>query len=91
MNSTTWHLTRAWKGKAPHFCEGFVTREEGEAALAQLAEKDALANRTGEMVNTLHSPTPYREELTPAGPQLVIPGCERQTTTKATAQLSLFA
>jgi len=33
----------------------------------------------------------YREELTPAGPQLVIPGCERQTTTTATAQLSLFA
>lgn len=33
----------------------------------------------------------YREELTPAGPQLVIPGCERQTTTKATTQLSLFA
>lgn len=37
------------------------------------------------------APAPYREELTPAGAQLVIPGCERQTTTKASAQLSLFA
>lgn len=37
-------------------------------------------------------PTPYREELTPAGPQLVIPGCDRVPVPgkPATAQLSLF-
>lgn len=32
----------------------------------------------------------YREELTPAGPQLVIPGCERQPAPE-NRQLSLFA
>lgn len=34
----------------------------------------------------------FREELTPAGVQLVIPGCEREAPTKGrhTAQLSLW-
>ena len=36
---------------------------------------------TGRMIcvrcGTLHDPKPYREELTEAGPQLVMPGCER--------------
>jgi hypothetical protein len=37
-------------------------------------------------------PTGYAEELTPAGPQLVIPGCERAEASAApTRQLSLFA
>lgn len=35
---------------------------------------------------------PYREELTPAGPQLVIPGCERVPIDAGKpAQLNLFA
>lgn len=35
---------------------------------------------------------PYAEELTPAGPQLVIPGCERAEAAPAPSrQLSLFA
>ena len=38
-------------------------------------------------------PAPYREELTPHGPQLVIPGCERAPTPdkRGATQLSLFA
>jgi hypothetical protein len=37
-------------------------------------------------------PAPYREELTAAGPQLVIPGCERRPPDNGKpAQLSLFA
>jgi len=37
-------------------------------------------------------PPQYREELTPAGPQLVIPGCERRPVQSGKpAQLDLFA
>jgi hypothetical protein len=36
-------------------------------------------------------PSPYAEELTPIGPQLVIPGCERKPApTGKPAQLNLF-
>jgi hypothetical protein len=37
-------------------------------------------------------PAPYREELTAAGPQFIIPGCERRPPDNGKpAQLSLFA
>ena len=37
-------------------------------------------------------PAQYAEELTPIGPQLVIPGCERREPTKpGDNQLNLFA
>lgn len=38
--------------------------------------------------NTM-DPVPYRSDLTPAGEQLVIPGCERNASPKA-KQLDLF-
>jgi hypothetical protein len=33
----------------------------------------------------------FAEELTPAGPQLVIPGCERVTDKREPRQMTLFA
>ena len=59
-------------------------REDGErktaAMLAQMRAEQEARNQA------------YREELTEAGPQLVIPGCEQRTPDKpGPAQLSLFA
>jgi hypothetical protein len=38
----------------------------------------------------LYVPTAYPSELTPAGEQTVIPGCERQPAAGKPAQLNLF-
>lgn len=84
MAQTTYHLTIALVGKPPHFCEGFTTLEEAQHAASQ------WANCSPPRIVTIHPP--YREELTAAGPQLVIPGCERVAPDNGKpAQLSLFA
>jgi hypothetical protein len=62
-----------------------VTQERQDQVLAEVTAAAQPGAKVGPFT------IPYHEELTPAGPQLVIPGCERQTTTKVTAQLSLFA
>ena len=89
MNGTCWHLTRARKGHPPHFCEGFTTQADAETARAQFADQDVIHNRTGEMDNIIHPPEPFRTELTPAGEQTVIPGCERNFA-PGKRQLDLF-
>ncbi len=61
-------------------------RAEGERSTAAMLAK-MQADREAR-----NAPTPYREELTPHGIQLAIPGCERVAAPgkPATAQLSLF-
>lgn len=91
MHSTTWHLMRGRKGQPWHFGEGFTTKEAAETALADFIAQDVIHNRTGEMVNKIFPPTAYREDLTAAGPLLVIPGCERKPIENGKpAQLGLF-
>lgn len=89
MNGTTWHLTRARKGQPAHFCAGYVTQAEAEAAKADFDAQDAISGM--DMVNTIYPPTAYREEPTPAGIQLCIPGTERRPVDNGKpAQLSLW-
>lgn len=51
----------------------------------------AWLNMAGRLITCPECPAPYREELTQAGPQLVIPGCERRPPDNGKpAQLSLW-
>lgn len=61
-------------GKRPHFAEGFGTLDEAEAVAAKMEKPGYSVTIT---------------ELTPAGEQHVIPGCERNASPKA-SQLDLF-
>jgi hypothetical protein len=74
-------------GKAIHFGESFTTEAEAEASLQWWRTV-----KSADQCEIWIEADGYREELTPAGPQLVIPGCERRAPDNGKpAQLSLFA
>ena len=70
----TYAMKIAREGKRPHFTEGFSTLAEAEKVAAEMEKPGYSVTIT---------------ELTPAGEQHVIPGCERNASPKA-SQLDLF-
>lgn len=65
-----------------------VPQERQDEILAGIVAK-AQPEYVDRMMKKLFSPT-YRTELTPAGEQTVIPGCERDNSQSGTKQMSLF-
>ena len=77
MNDGRWHVDALTS--APETDKRAAARAPGFDTRAE-AEAWVAAQRPA-----------YAEELTPEGPQLVIPGCERATVKAGSTQLNLFA
>lgn len=99
----TYMLFRRHIGGRTYFSEGFRTLEEAELVARDYAAQDAAytgprpsetvieqcgAGIGGQLQAAISGPA-FNTELTPAGEQMVIPGCERNESPRV-KQMSLF-
>lgn len=88
MNNGRWQVDAYTS--APDSARALAFKAPSFDTRAQAEQWASDARKTWGDVKATAWLTQYREELTPEGIQLVIPGCEKTTDTKTPAQLALF-